>query len=109
LSLRSDAVVLRSYVHDNVGLCGPLVSVGDVGTLYNCDEDIDGNGCDSDGITGTNLGNACPTTSPTTVSENPSSSLPCCEELRRNPIFCCLEARNPAFALSVCQECGTGK
>jgi hypothetical protein len=46
--LRSDAVVVCSYVQDNPGLCGPLVSVGIVGTSY------------SGGIGGTNLGTACP-------------------------------------------------
>ena len=102
MSLRSDAVVLCSYVHTNAGLCGPLVSVGSVGTNYNCYLNGNSNGCD--GIHGTNLGNDCPTSSPTTAS--PTSALPCCETLRENPLFCCVEARNPAFALSVCQECG---
>jgi len=75
------------------------------------------------GITGTNLGNMCPTVSPTvsptssptettsspTATRSPTSIKPCCETLRENLIFCCMEARNPALAQSVCQECGIGK
>jgi hypothetical protein len=75
-----------SAVHHNAGLCGPLVSVGSVGTSYT-----------NDGIVGTNLTNACP------------RILPCCDELRQNPAFCCIEARRPEFALSVCKECSTGE
>jgi hypothetical protein len=73
-----------------------LVRVGPIGTNYNY------------GIVGTNLGNDCPTESPTPPppTASPNSALPCCEMLRENPIFCCLESRNPSFALSVCQECG---
>jgi hypothetical protein len=99
-------------VWNNAGLCGPLVSVGNVGTSYDS------------GTYGTNLGTDCitaaptsgptssPTTtmSPTTASPTTASSLlPCCEELRLNAIFCCIEARNPELAASICQECGTGK
>jgi hypothetical protein len=40
-------VVIFSTVHTNAGLCGPLVSVGSVGTSY------------TDGLGGTNLGTAC--------------------------------------------------
>jgi hypothetical protein len=29
---------------------------------------------------------------------------PCCDDLRENPVFCCLEARVPEFALSVCNQ-----
>jgi len=122
------------YVQNNTGLCGPLVSVGTLGTSYN------------EGTIGTNLGNTCPppsppspppppppspptaaptssptnpatatpTSSPTatptsspTATRSPTWSLPCCEKLRENPIFCCMEARNPALMLSTCQECGT--
>jgi hypothetical protein len=57
VSLRSDAVVVYSYVHNNAGLCGPLVSVGTVGTNYNCFWNNNVNGCD--GVQGTNLGTAC--------------------------------------------------
>ena len=72
-------------MHDNEELCGPLVSVRTaLGTGLALYEDV---------TTDTNLGNACP------------QVLPCCEELRLNPVFCCIEARNPAFALSVCEEC----
>jgi hypothetical protein len=76
-------------VYNNPGLCGDIVNVGsNLGTTY------DG------GISGTNLGNPCPTTA---VGE--PGELPCCDTLRQNPVFCCLEARRPEFALSVCQEC----
>jgi len=89
-------------LYTNAGLCGyRLVSAGpSVGTSY------------TGGIGGTNLGNDCPTSSPTETTSarsptsSPTSNKPCCDELRENPIFCCLEARKPAFALSVCQECG---
>jgi len=74
-------------VFDNAGLCGDLVSVGSVGvpiptigTSY------------TDGIDNTNLGTVCPRLSP------------CCDTLRQNPVFCCLEARRPEFALSVCDQ-----
>ena len=69
-----------SAVNDNAGLCGDLVSVGSsvsprpLGTSYTID--------------GTNLGNVC---------------IPCCDKLRENPIFCCMEARQPEFALSTCE------
>ena len=43
--------------------------------------------------TGTALGSPCPT-------------LPCCETLRLNPMFCCIETRWPAAAATLCQECG---
>ena len=96
ISLMVDTCVLiSSSVYNNAELCGPLVSVGSVGTSY------------SGGIGDTNLGNVCPTESPTTVA--PTSSKPCCEELRLNPVFCCLEARRPVFMSAVCQKCGTGK
>ena len=87
------------YVANNAGLCGDLVSIGYVGTSYNCFANGNFNGCD--GLQGTNLGNACASTSPTIYSR----SLPCCDQLRLNPVFCCLEARRPEFALSVCEEC----
>jgi hypothetical protein len=98
-------VVVCSYVHTNAGLCGPLVSVGSVGTSY------------TNGIGGTNLGNDCPTSAPTSAPTAPTSAptsaptvgLPCCEDLRLNLIFCCMEARHPELAQSVCRECGTGK
>ena len=98
------------WLDGNAGLCGAVVSVGTVGTSYNTD--------------GTNLGNDCPTTSPTTSaptvapssaaptaapSSAPTSSKPCCEELRANPVFCCMEAHNPDLMRGVCQECGAGK
>jgi len=116
------------YVFGNAGLCGPLVDVGNVGYTY---------GLLTNGhhTTGTNLENACPTIAPTstptattssptettstptattaaptsspTATRSPTWSLPCCEKLRENPIFCCMEARNPALMLSTCQECGT--
>jgi len=118
------------YVFGNAGLCGPLVDVGNVGYTY---------GLLSNGhhTSGTNLENACPTIAPTstptssptettstptattaaptettsspTATRSPTSIKPCCETLRENLIFCCMEARNPALARSVCQECGTGK
>ena len=91
-------------MYNNAGLCGPLVSVGSVGTSY------------TEGIGGTNLGNTCPTIAPTSSPTNPPTATPtadankpCCEELRQNPVFCCIEAKKPALAQSVCRECGTGK
>jgi hypothetical protein len=72
------------YLSDNEGLCGPLVDVGILGTTYT------GSGGGGP-LDGTNLGNDCP------------PGLPCCDELRENPVFCCLEARRPEFALSVCE------
>jgi hypothetical protein len=89
-------VGISSYVYNTAGLCGPLVSVGSLGTNYNY------------GVVGTNLGNDCPTDAPTPApptTASPTSALPCCNTLRLNPIFCCIEARNPELALSVCQEC----
>ena len=50
-------MVLCSWVHTNAGLCGPLVSVGFVGTSYTCWDENDYDYCD--GFQGTNLGNAC--------------------------------------------------
>jgi hypothetical protein len=50
-----------SYVYNNAELCGPLVSVGSVGTNYNCASGGTSPGC---GIGGTNLGNACPSRPP---------------------------------------------
>jgi len=117
------------YVHNNDGLCGNLVSVGTVTTNYNTVAPA------TTPTYATNLGNICPTASPTTSSptssptettssptssptettssptatRSPTSIKPCCETLRENLIFCCIEARNPALAQSVCQECGTGK
>ena len=98
---------------NNTGLCGPLVSIGSVGTTYG----LLSNG---HGTTYTNLGdnpeNACPTIAPTSSPTNPATATPtadankpCCEELRQNPVFCCIEAKKPALAQSVCRECGTGK
>ena len=51
-----------SYVHTNAGLCGDLVSVGSVGTNYNCYASGSFNGCS--GVSGTDLWNACPSPSP---------------------------------------------
>ena len=79
------------YLYNNAGLCGDLVSTGSVGTSYNID--------------GTNLGNPCPTAPTAAPTAAPTSSKPCCDELRLNPVFCCIEARRPEFALSVCEEC----
>ena len=54
-------------MYNNAGLCGDLVSIGYVGTLY------------SGGIGGTNLGNACPSTSPTAApTEAERRPPPCC-------------------------------
>ena len=51
-----------SEMYTNAGLCGPLVSVGSVGTSY------------TGGIGGTNLGNDCPTLSPSSApSEAPGA------------------------------------
>jgi hypothetical protein len=92
--------IISSMVWDNEGLCGPVP--GDLALdlyrdpYYDMDYDEEGP------LGGTNLNNACPPTAA-------SSSLPCCERLRQNPIFCCVEARNPELALSACQECGTNK
>jgi hypothetical protein len=64
-------------VNENARLCGDVLSVGTAGTDYN--------------ISFTNLGNSCP---------------PCCEDLRRNPVFCCLERRmSPAALADTCREC----
>ena len=60
-----------SFVHDNVGLCGDLVSVGSEGTNYSCHVDSDGVECD--GLRNTDLGNACQSLSPT---DSPSTSAP---------------------------------
>jgi len=68
VSLRSGSVVMCSFVYNNAGLCGPLVSVGSVGTNYNCYANYDYNGCD--GLGGTNLGNACPLTDSSVDSNN---------------------------------------
>ena len=54
ISLMVDTCVrISSNVYNNAELCGPLVSVGTVGTSYT--------------IGGTNLGNVCPTTAPTSA------------------------------------------
>jgi hypothetical protein len=53
---------------------------------------------------------AAPTASPTTATPttaSPTVALPCCETLRLNPIFCCLERIDPPMAARECQECGT--
>jgi hypothetical protein len=51
-------------VDNNAGLCGDLVSVGTVGTSYNGDYDsYNGDSSDNDGIGGTALGTACPSSS----------------------------------------------
>jgi len=104
------------YVFGNAGLCGPLVDVGNVGYTY---------GLLTNGhhTTGTNLENACPTiaptstptattsspTNPATATPTADANRPCCEELRQNPVFCCIETKKPALAQSVCRECGTGR
>jgi hypothetical protein len=77
VSLRSDAVVVCSYVHTNAGLCGPLVSMGSVGTNYNCWANNNPYGCD--GTQGTNLGTDCPTQTPT---GDPAGyvRIPCCDD-----------------------------
>jgi hypothetical protein len=106
VSLRSGSVVMCSYVHTNAGLCGPLVSVGNVGTDYHC---WLGHNRGCPGIGGTNLDTACPSTAPTSAPTATPPPLPCCEEMRLNPVFCCIEARKPELAWSVCQECGTGQ
>jgi hypothetical protein len=72
------------YLSNHPGLCGPLVEVSVLGTTYT------GSG-GGEPLENTNLGNDCP------------SGLPCCDELRENPVFCCIEARRPEFALSVCE------
>jgi len=119
------------YVFGNAGLCGPLVDVGNVGYTY-------GLLASGHHTTGTNLENACPTIAPTSTPTattstptattstptattssptdtssptNPAADAnkPCCEELRQNPVFCCIETKKPALAQSVCRECGTGR
>jgi hypothetical protein len=113
-------------VHTNAGLCGPLVNVGNtgtppagyfngwVGTALTTD-------CPTAAPTAapTTLSPTSPTAAPTTVSPTvaptaaPTTAapttkpLPCCETLRLNPIFCCLESRFPAMMARECQECGT--
>jgi len=72
-------------VHDNPGLCGDIVDVPQLGKTYSGQHG-------APPFQNTNLGTACP------------SILPCCDVLRQNPIFCCMEARRPEFALSVCSE-----
>ena len=107
-------------ITDNAGLCGTLVPLSNGLTEYS--------------TSGTNLGTDCPTSSPTTAPTAPTSAptvttaaptaaptvttaspttvaptvaLPCCEVLRENPIFCCLERINAALFTNRCQECGT--
>jgi hypothetical protein len=80
LALLTDAAAF--VVHDNPGLCGPLVSVGVRGTTY------------FSGIGNTGLGTNCQ---------------PCCQDLRLNLVFCCFESRHPELARNVCRECRTGQ
>jgi hypothetical protein len=61
-------MVLCSYVYNNAGLCGPLVSVGTVGTSYSCGHLDRSPGC---GIGGTNLGTACPSPPPSPAPPPP--------------------------------------
>jgi hypothetical protein len=91
-------------VYNNNDLCGPIVDGGLNGGLGQNSRNY---GYYSNGIGSTNIGNVCPTRAPTTTPTSaPTMSRPCCESLRENPVFCCIEARNPDFALSVCNECG---
>ena len=78
---------------DNAGLCGDVVSVGTVTTSYD--------------TSGTALGTACPTVSPT-ATRSPTSNKPCCDVMRQNPLFACMEERWPLMAQGTCQECGGG-
>jgi hypothetical protein len=77
---RTDGCCVRRCrnLNNNAGLCGPVVPLS-TGSTYE--------------PTGTALGSPCPT-------------LPCCETLRLNPMFCCIETRWPAAAATLCQECG---
>jgi len=100
---------------NNAGLCGPVVSMGTVGTSY------------YNGVEGTNLGNDCPTIAPSasptssptipatatptsspTATRSPTSNKPCCDVMRQNPLFACMEERWPLMAQGTCQECGGG-
>jgi len=60
--------VWSSNVDTNAGLCGPLVSVGSVGTSYTLGY--------YNGIGGTNLGNCCPGTCSPPPSSPPSPPSP---------------------------------
>jgi len=112
------------HLFNNTGLCGPLVSIGSVGTTYDVGLLRQGHG-----TTGTNLENACPTIAPTssptnpatatptssptarptsspTATRSPTSNKPCCDTLRENPVWCCIEPTLSAAAVArACQEC----
>ena len=55
------------------------------------------------------IASVVPTSGPTVdqpaMLSDSDSSMPCCSQLRHNPIYCCLEARRPAFAASFCEDC----
>jgi hypothetical protein len=74
----------------NAGLCGPLVSVGDIGIRRIP---------------------TAPTWATSDLLSRATDALPRCEELRliNVPLFCCIEGRKPELARSVCRECGTGR
>jgi len=91
-------VLTDLWLNDNAGLCGDVVSVGTVTTSYD--------------TSGTALGTACPTASPTapsaapTATRSPTSNKPCCDTLRENPVWCCIEPTLSAAAVArACQEC----
>jgi hypothetical protein len=42
------------------------------------------------------------------TAQAPTAAKPCCETLRLNPIFCCLEKLNRTMMAATCQVCGTG-
>ena len=72
----------RRLVLNNQGLCGPLVSVGSVGTNFEA------------GIGNTNLGNDCPTDAPTaSPTASPTSALGC--TLAR-----CIDCREAGYTTS---------
>jgi hypothetical protein len=121
-SNRTDWVRRCSQVYNNPGLCGPVVNL--------MDERETPHGEYINGIADTNLGNVCPTASPTsaptvttvspttvsptsaptvapTTSAPTTTPLPCCERLRLNSVFCCLEKLNRTLMAATCQECGT--
>ena len=131
---RTDGCCVRrcSYIFANAGLCGPVVYKYTGYNTYSCYGDMCAHGV----YVGTNLGNDCPTASPTsaptTVSPtsaptvttiSPTSAptvttvaptttaptttpLPCCERLRLNPVFCAMEKINRPMMAARCQVCG---
>ena len=121
---RTDGCWVRRcrYVTNIAGLCGPVVVLS-TGAAYTTTGTALGTYCPTSAPTAPTTSpttvspTTAPTTSPTTVSPTattaaPTASptttpLPCCETLRLNAVFCCLERINPRFLIDRCVECGT--